>query len=226
MASGHAGSAEGAGGDVGFARSRLGTKEHWESAYTRELTNFRETGDPGEIWFEECMGRLMSWMKKNSGFSRDSAVLDIGCGNGHSSVELAKAGFSNVMGTDYVEEAVVLACELAESEGVQARFEVDDILHSKITEQFDIVFDKGTLDAIALNPDLPDPRSTYVQAVRSFVKPDGRLIITSCNFTKDELITSFSSEFQAVGQVDYPVFSFGGSTGSAVVTVVFSPLRR
>ncbi|EPY78204.1 hypothetical protein CB1_001111018 [Camelus ferus] len=47
------------GGD-GFAPSALGTREHWDAVYERELQTFQEYGDTGEIWFgEESMARLI-----------------------------------------------------------------------------------------------------------------------------------------------------------------------
>ncbi|XP_023389548.1 EEF1A lysine methyltransferase 2 isoform X3 [Pteropus vampyrus] len=75
------------GGD-GFAPSALGTQEHWDAVYERELRTFQEYGDRGEIWFgEESMNRLIRWMQKHK-IPLDASVLDIGTGNGVFLVEL------------------------------------------------------------------------------------------------------------------------------------------
>ncbi|CAH6793244.1 Eef1akmt2 [Phodopus roborovskii] len=74
-----------------FVPSALGTREHWDAVYERELRTFREYGDTGEIWFgEESMNRLIRWMQKHK-IPSDASVLDIGTGNGVFLVELAKA---------------------------------------------------------------------------------------------------------------------------------------
>ena len=77
----------GHGGD-GFVPSVLGTREHWDAVYKRELQTFQEYGDTGEIWFgEESMTRLIRWMQKHK-IPLDASVLDIGTGNGVFLVEL------------------------------------------------------------------------------------------------------------------------------------------
>uniref|UniRef100_A0ABI7WQE4 EEF1A lysine methyltransferase 2 n=1 Tax=Felis catus TaxID=9685 RepID=A0ABI7WQE4_FELCA len=77
------------GGD-GFAPSALGTREHWDAVYERELQTFQEYGDTGEIWFgEESMNRLIRWMQKRE-IPLDASVLDIGTGNGVFLVELVE----------------------------------------------------------------------------------------------------------------------------------------
>ncbi|XP_054975511.1 EEF1A lysine methyltransferase 2 isoform X2 [Sorex araneus] len=111
-------SRDGSPGGDGFAPSALGTREHWDSVYERELETFQEYGDCGEIWFgEESMHRLIRWMQKAK-IPLDAAVLDIGTGNGVFLVELAKCGFSNITGIDYSPSAIRLSGRVIEKEGL------------------------------------------------------------------------------------------------------------
>uniref|UniRef100_A0A8C2UT05 EEF1A lysine methyltransferase 2 n=1 Tax=Chinchilla lanigera TaxID=34839 RepID=A0A8C2UT05_CHILA len=81
-------SGEGSLAEDGFVPSALGTREHWNAVYERELQTFQEYGDTGEIWFgEESMTRLIRWMQKHK-IPLDASVLDIGTGNGVFLVEL------------------------------------------------------------------------------------------------------------------------------------------
>ncbi|XP_045438155.1 EEF1A lysine methyltransferase 2 isoform X4 [Pipistrellus kuhlii] len=105
-------------GAGGFAPSALGTREHWDAVYARELHTFQEYGDTGEVWFgEESMNRLIRWMQKHK-IPMDASVLDIGTGNGALLVELAKLGFSNITGIDYSPSAIQLSRSIIEKEGL------------------------------------------------------------------------------------------------------------
>ncbi|XP_032748308.1 EEF1A lysine methyltransferase 2 isoform X5 [Rattus rattus] len=71
-----------------FVPSALGTREHWDAVYERELKTFQDYGATGEIWFgEESMYRVIRWMQKHK-IPLDASVLDIGTGNGVFLVEL------------------------------------------------------------------------------------------------------------------------------------------
>ncbi|VVA28514.1 PREDICTED:-lysine N-methyltransferase [Prunus dulcis] len=169
----------------------------------------------------------------------DWSVLDIGTGNGLLLQELSKQGFSDLTGTDYSEGAIDLARSLAGRVGLpNIHFLVDDVLDTKLERQFQLVGDKGTLDAIGLHPDGSIKRVMYWDSVSRLVAPGGVLVITSCNSTKDELVQEVESfnqrsvtqehdetpkdKFQYLSHVrTYPTFMFGGSVGSRVATVAF-----
>uniref|UniRef100_A0A8B9QKN9 EEF1A lysine methyltransferase 2 n=1 Tax=Apteryx owenii TaxID=8824 RepID=A0A8B9QKN9_APTOW len=105
-------------GEAPFSPSVLGTREHWDAAYERELQTFQDIGDTGEIWFgEESMVRLIRWMEKRK-IPLDSSVLDIGTGNGVLLVELAKSGYTNLTGIDYSPSAILLSKQVKEKEGM------------------------------------------------------------------------------------------------------------
>ncbi|XP_019280223.1 EEF1A lysine methyltransferase 2 isoform X3 [Panthera pardus] len=184
------------GGD-GFAPSALGTREHWDAVYERELQTFQEYGDTGEIWFgEESMNRLIRWMQKRE-IPLDASVLDIGTGNGVFLVELAKFGFSNITGIDYSPSAIQLSGSIIEKEGLSnIKLKVEDFLHlSTELSGFHICVDKGTFDAISLNPDSAiEKRKQYVKSLSRVLNGKGFFLITSCNWTKEELLNEFSEE--------------------------------
>ncbi|CAL9239579.1 S-adenosyl-L-methionine-dependent methyltransferase [Arabidopsis thaliana x Arabidopsis arenosa] len=240
----------------GGGQSMLGLLSYWDAAYSDELTNFREHGHAGEVWFgDDVMEIVTSWTKdlcieisqKNMSVSdndvttevNDQAdkylsswnVLDLGTGNGLLLHQLAKEGFTDLTGTDYSEGAVELAQHLSQRDGFpNIRFMVDDILDTKLEQQFKLVMDKGTLDAIGLHPDGPVKRVMYWDSVSKLVAPGGILVITSCNHTKDELVeevenfnirksnlcrgdendanNALSSGSEAANKIDQPPFEY------------------
>lgn len=248
--------------------SMLGLQSYWDAAYADELVNFREHGHAGEVWFgADVMGVVAAWTKTlcidvsqgrtpnhvdniksdpvEQGYKYLSgwSVLDIGTGNGLLLQELSKQGFSDLTGIDYSEGAIDLARNLADRDGLpNINFLVDDILETKLERQFQLVVDKGTLDAIGLHPEGAIKRLIYWDSVSRLMVPGGILVITSCNSTKDELVQEVenfnqrrigviqdqegckdtASQLKYLSHVrTYPTFMFGGSVGSRVATVAF-----
>uniref|UniRef100_A0A8D0BC76 EEF1A lysine methyltransferase 2 n=1 Tax=Salvator merianae TaxID=96440 RepID=A0A8D0BC76_SALMN len=210
--------------EEGFEPSALGTRKHWDETYERELQNFRESGDAGEIWFgEESMIRLCRWLEKQK-IPLDSSVLDIGMGNGVLLVELAKSGYTNLTGIDYSPLAVQLSKIIMEKEDLpHVKLQVEDFLNpSDELSEFQICIDKGTFDAISLNPDnAVEKRKQYVKSLKKVLKPQGFFLITSCNWTKEELLKEFGEGFLLLEELPTPLFCFGGRTGKSVTALVF-----
>ncbi|NXI42937.1 EFMT2 methyltransferase, partial [Galbula dea] len=207
-----------------FSPSVLGTREHWDVAYERELQTFEEIGDAGEIWFgEESMFRIVRWLEKQK-VPPDSSVLDIGTGNGLLLIELAKSGYSNLTGIDYSPAAIQLAEKVREREGMSnIKLKVEDFLApSAELSGFEICIDKGTLDAISLSPDnAVGKRQQYLRALCTALKPGGFFLITSCNWTKEELLNEFREGFDILEELPTPKFCFGGRIGNSVTALVF-----
>ena len=98
---------------------------------------------------------------------------------------------------------------------------------------FDMVLDKGTFDAISLMSHLrfdhettPHPCDVYREKVIPLIKPGALLCITSCNWTKPELLdwlAPANGELEYFKEAKYPTFTYGGKTGQSIVTIV---LRR
>jgi hypothetical protein len=58
---------------------------------------------------------------------------------------------------------------------------------------FQVCFDKGTYDALMLNPGASksDVTRAYAANVRRSLLDGGRLVLTSCNWTQEELCQHF-----------------------------------
>ncbi|GFO07459.1 protein-lysine N-methyltransferase mettl10 [Plakobranchus ocellatus] len=215
-----------------FHSSQLGSKEYWDAAYNRELKAFTDIGDVGEIWFgEDVQNRMVRWVSQRSDLLHSARVLDLGCGNGTMLLELHEEDFMDLTGVDYSEAAIQLATDVAAKAGVtDISFEVCDILNEESVsnliqegkDKFDICLDKGTYDAISLHdPSDPTDRRLYATHVHSLLTDQGRLIITSCNWTKDQLVLHFEKEFELVHELPAPSFTFGGKKGQTVTTLIF-----
>uniref|UniRef100_UPI0037E88A08 EEF1A lysine methyltransferase 2 isoform X2 n=2 Tax=Semicossyphus pulcher TaxID=241346 RepID=UPI0037E88A08 len=216
------------GADADFGTSKLGTKEYWEDAYQQELETFKEIGDVGEIWFgEESMRRVLRWMD-TAKIPENAAILDIGTGNGAFLVELAQHGYRNLTGIDYSPASVELARNILQAEDLKdvPVKEVDFLNCQGELKDFDVCIDKGTFDAISLNPDkTKEGKKLYVQALKDVLKDEGLFAITSCNWTKEQLLDRFSEGFEFVQELPTPKFQFGGKTGNSVTALIFKRVQ-
>ncbi|XP_066930941.1 EEF1A lysine methyltransferase 2-like isoform X3 [Clytia hemisphaerica] len=211
--------------------SQLGTKTYWDDIYENELKNFAENeDDEGENWFgHQRMVKVIKYiMKQKDVLPLDSNILDVGCGNGLFVHHMVEEGYSNVYGIDYSQQAIELADAIALSRDVktQCHFSQADFLDPstwKINDvTFDLCHDKGTFDAVCLNPDNAQDKSRlYIKNLKTLLKEGSWFLITSCNWTGDEIKKYFSDGFEFVCDIPAPTFQFGGQSGQTVTSNVF-----
>ncbi|KAJ7274277.1 S-adenosyl-L-methionine-dependent methyltransferase [Mycena haematopus] len=217
--------------------SKLGSKEHWDHVYHTELANFQEHGDEGEIWFGvQSVDKMVKWALEHVPPSQNPSILEVGSGNGTLLFALADAGYnpSLLCGIDYSPDAVTLARAIgaaSESGGDAITFaECDFLTADPPSDTWDLLLDKGTFDAIALaekGPDGKSPAARYPARVARLLKPGAHFLITSCNFTEDELRASFETPETGLvyhSRIQHKTFTFGGKSGSPVSSVAFTRL--
>uniref|UniRef100_A0A1B6JRY5 Protein-lysine N-methyltransferase g.13754 n=1 Tax=Homalodisca liturata TaxID=320908 RepID=A0A1B6JRY5_9HEMI len=100
-----------------------------------------------------------------------------------------------------------------------------DIVNEEVAlKDYAVVIDKGTYDAISIDPEnARAKRDAYKANLMKLLRPLGRFVISSCNWTKEELLHEFKNDFEYIPQEfkDDNKFQFGGKTGSTVTTVIF-----
>ncbi|ODQ82197.1 hypothetical protein BABINDRAFT_158843 [Babjeviella inositovora NRRL Y-12698] len=222
--------------------SKLGTKQYWDDFYKLENSNFQENPqDTGEEWFDDSDAAekmcefLMDNLSEVPSLNQESYMCDMGTGNGRLLFQLREEGFQGKMvGVDYSEHSVRFARDIAEENEVEGiSFERVDILTdnewlSEERNTYDVVLDKGTLDAIALSDDTYGERQqtgpqVYPHSIGKLLKKGGIFLITSCNFTEAELVKIIESceDLKVWKKIEYPVFEFGGIKGSTICSIAF-----
>merc|ERR1712083_76254 len=121
-----------------------------------------------------------------------------------------------------------LAKQVAEQADLDLEFQECNIVEDLSTTQcvafkkkYDVVVDKGTFDAISLGEKAVEDKKSYIRNVGELLKPEGLLLITSCNWTEEELRAQFSGVFHQKYVLPTPFFTFGGVKGNTVTAVVF-----
>ena len=154
------------------------------------------------------------------------------------SVSLARKLCNVYLGPEHENET-----DLTISPATRISFEVFDVIQDELkaatwwpdtTSGFDLVLDKGTFDAVSLSSEKVvsptgneiRPSELYPAKIANLVRPGGFFLITSCNWTQDEVIRQFTTEsMQGVLEVyqviKYPTFHFGGQKGQGATSVCF-----
>ena len=100
------------------------------------------------------------------------SLLDAGCGTGDTDLYFAGRG-CQVMGIDFIEEAIKRAQGKAAERGLQVTFLVKDALTLKDwPERFDNVIDSGLFHVLS-----DEDRQRYVDGLGTVLKPGGRLFL-------------------------------------------------
>lgn len=138
---------------------RCMSQDYWEDLYQK--------GDTGWDKGEPSPG-LVDYLRNSP--PPIGSVLVPGCGTGHDVREWARHGF-HVTGMDIAPSAIQRATEITAKANLKADFRLGNLLADTPDRQFDYVFEHTLFCAIQ-----PTERDTYVQALRRWLKPDGKYV--------------------------------------------------
>ena len=126
----------------------------------------------------EVMGPSTSALLAEAGIPAGSKCLDVGCGGGDVTFELARAAGSTgeVIGIDLDETLLDIARRESDQKGLDnITFEVRDVIDWEPSELFDIVYARFLLTH------LPDPGS-LITAIRRNIRAGGMIIVEDIDF--------------------------------------------
>lgn len=88
--------------DSEIITSDLGKLSYWEDAYLKEIENYSDHGDTGEVWFgENVQMKVIHYITDRYSSNKEINILDVGTGNGALLFALAEEGFTNLNGSDF-----------------------------------------------------------------------------------------------------------------------------
>jgi len=154
-----------------------------------------------------------------------------------------RTGFGGrVLGTDYSHQSIAFAHRIAASRVPAVDPKIEFLQHDIMTSSpsvlltppnekgFDVVLDKGTFDAISLaeerlgGADGEGKRlcEGYKDRILPLIKEGGLFLVTSCNWTEEELRGWFEGgELVFETGLRYRSFRFGGREGQSTSSVCF-----
>ncbi len=140
---------------------------------------FRDYSDKydNESFTEGTIGEV-DFIEKEIAFSKSCRILDIGCGTGRHSVELARRGYS-VTGIDLSESMIKKARSNAQNENLKIDFQVKDARNFSFNEPFDlaIMICEGAFPLMETD----EMNFSILKNAFSSLKPGGKLIFTTLN---------------------------------------------
>ena len=131
---------------------------------------YRQGGVESMPWYWPALDRDLAAALERHGIA-SGRVLDLGTGPGTQAIALAERGFA-VTGADIAAAAIDYAAQSADKRKVEVTWAQDDILATRLTGPFDVIFDRGCFHVID-----PTKRESYVRTVHGLLAPSGWLFL-------------------------------------------------
>ncbi|HAR44805.1 MAG TPA: class I SAM-dependent methyltransferase, partial [Nitrospiraceae bacterium] len=168
--------------------------------YEKLFENYAE-GYDGES-FTQGTVQEVDFIEKEIGRNRSLRILDVGCGTGRHSVELAKRGYA-VTGIDLSEALLNKARQKAAAAGVTASFIRNDARDLSFESDFDValMICEGAFPLMETD----EMNFAILAGIRKALKSPGKLILTTLSaiyplkHSVDALINAGSTEERSSG---------------------------
>jgi len=177
-------------------------KKQWYVELFENYANKYESENFTRGTLGEC-----DFIEKEINYQKSVKILDVGCGTGRHSIELAKRGY-NVTGIDLSENMLAKAREKAEKENLKIDFQNHNAGNLPFENEFDVAlmlceggFPLMETDELNFN---------ILKSVTKSLKPNSKFIFTTLNalFPLFNSLNDFYDKVEEEGKASYDSISF------------------
>jgi 2-polyprenyl-3-methyl-5-hydroxy-6-metoxy-1,4-benzoquinol methylase len=161
---------------MGFDLRLCDEEKSMEQWYEKLFANYARTYDT-EIFTQGTLQEV-GFIERVIGRNKQAKILDVGCGTGRHSIELARRGY-NVTGIDLSAAQLKHAREKAKAAGVSVRFIHKDARKAGFRRQFDLVIMlcEGGFSLMATD----EENYAILASCAKALKKGGRFVFTALN---------------------------------------------
>ncbi len=187
-------------------------KQWYEELFENYAINYdKESFTQGTIG--EC-----DFIEKEIEYNKEAQILDIGCGTGRHSIELARRGYK-VVGIDLSESMLTRAKQKAAEQDLQVKFEKHDARKISYLDQFDLVIMLCEGGFSLMETD--EMNFQILQNAANALKSKGKFIFTTLNglFPLFNSVKEFLNSEAESGNATYDKNSFDLMTFRDISTI-------
>jgi SAM-dependent methyltransferase len=153
-------------------------KTTWETFFDAHAPVYEEND------FTQDTLREVDFLLEELELPPGASVLDVGCGTGRHSIELARRGYQ-VTGLDLSSEMLARAAAAAETAGVRVEWIRADATRFTLPGHYDaaICLCEGAFGLLGAGDDAVEQPLSILRNIRSALKPGARVILTVLNGT-------------------------------------------
>ena len=143
----------------------------------------------------------VDFLEEELGLEKGDSVLDVGCGTGRHSLELARRGY-NVTGIDISEKMLDRGREIAEEENLDIEFIKANAVDFKLKKRYDsaVCLCEGAFGLLNMGEDPMERDIKILKNISNCLKPGGKFILTALNGLRK--IREYSDEDVETGRFD------------------------
>lgn len=151
-------------------------KRSWEEFFDDHATQYMENT------FVQHTEEEATFIIENLSPPAGGKILDVGCGTGRHSIELARRGYQ-MTGVDISSGMLEVAAQAAEKAGVDVNWVKADATHLELDDTFDIALSlcEGGISLIGMTDHPIEHDLAILENIYAMLKPGGRVMVTAIN---------------------------------------------